>query len=125
MKCIICGKEMERSSYLNADLCSSVCYTKHYWLEKIQNKNSLRQVIVNNVMYYIGDENSNSTFRGFDGALWLIKFNDGRKIRTTNLWHNGEIPEDYRSELPNNASFVKATDFPKENIDSYTTYGGE
>lgn len=43
---------------------------------------------------------------GFGGREFRIRFHDGRKVVTRNLWHQGEIPERFRTTLPDNASFV-------------------
>lgn len=45
--------------------------------------------------------------RGFGGRQFTIQFSDGRVVRTTNLWHQGEIPEQFRAFLPDNARFVR------------------
>jgi hypothetical protein len=106
--CEICGKEIEQSQYMNADLCSSECFHKHFWNELIEIKDDPNVVRVNGEHYYIGDENApKGAFRGFDGAEFVIKFNNGSMVTTTNLWYNGEIPEDYQKELPDNAVFIK------------------
>ena len=31
MKCIICGKEIERSMYSHKPLCSSECFDEDFW----------------------------------------------------------------------------------------------
>ena len=105
MKCEICGKEIEKSKYWNAVLCSSECYEKHFWLNKIKHKNDLNIARINGVHYYIGEENTYG-MRGFDGAMFIIKFFDGRIVHTTNLWTQGKIPDEYIKELPDNAEFI-------------------
>lgn len=66
-----------------------------------------KRVIVNHNAYYIGDESSKSLFRGYGGRKFHIKFFDGREVVTTNLWHNGEVPEEYYSRIPDNAIFIR------------------
>lgn len=107
MKCIICGKEIEKSKYTNAILCSSKCFDIHYWNEKVEVKDNPRIARINGEQYYIDDENSTSSFRGFGGAKSKIRFFDGREITTTNLWYNGKIPDSHIELLPNNAEFIK------------------
>ena len=41
------------------------------------------------------------------GEEFTIKFFNGKKITTTDLWHCGKIPKEYLDELCNNAEFVK------------------
>jgi hypothetical protein len=44
---------------------------------------------------------------GFGGARFKIRFHDGRRVETRNLWSYGEIPGEYREALPDNAVFAK------------------
>ena len=121
MKCEVCGKEIEQSKYLNATLCSAKCFEKHYWAERLRNKDSERQVVIEGRMYQIGNEDEQSgCFRGFGGAKFYIDFNDGRKIVTTNLWCNGDIPEEYKKGFPDNAKWA-----PRDiNPDDYSVIVG-
>lgn len=107
MKCEICGKEIEKSAYSNAILCSSDCHTDHYWLERVNNQHSPTQVVINGNMYQIVSEDS--CFKGFDGRRFFIEFFDGRKVTTTNLWSNGTIPDKYRGRIPDNARWGNNT----------------
>ena len=105
MKCQVCGKEIDKSKYSNGIICSPECFERNFWLEKIRNKD--QYIIVNNEIYAIGEEDSKSIFRGFGGANYIIKFFDGAEVSTTNLWYCGEIPEEFRDQLPDNAVFIK------------------
>lgn len=107
MKCEVCGKEIEKSSYSNAVLCSSACFFDHYWMERVNNQDSKTQVVVDGWVYQIEPEDSCSSFHGFDGAKFVIEFFDGRRVTTTNLWSNGEIPEKFRDKLKDNAKFIR------------------
>lgn len=44
---------------------------------------------------------------GFGGALCRIQRADGSILVTRNLWHNGEIPPEWRERLPDNAVFLR------------------
>lgn len=120
MKCVICGKEIEKSLYSNDTLCSDECFSKHYWLERVNRQDVKTQVVVNHNVYQIEDENSSSSFRGFYGAPFYIEFFDGRKVRTTNLWANGEIPDEFKDQLPDNAKFIT-----KDEYEGLNTNDGE
>lgn len=102
MVCEICGKEIEKSYYSGNILCSTECFNKHYWLEFVEKKNDKDMVRYNGTHYVIGDEDSKSCFRGFDGTRFVVYFNDGRVVETSNLWHQGTIPEEFREELKDN-----------------------
>ena len=104
--CEICGQQIEKSMFSNAVLCSAKCHTAHYWLERVKNKDSKTQVVIGDTMYQIEPEDDIGAFRGYDGALFYVKFYDGRLVRTTNLWFNGKIPEAFRSLLPPNAELM-------------------
>lgn len=43
---------------------------------------------------------------GHSGALFQIAFHNGRRVESRNLWHQGEIPEEYWDRLPDNAVFA-------------------
>lgn len=107
MKCEVCGKEFEKSHWGEPfnNICSSECFGKKIWIDRIKDRDDPHSVIVDHTAYWIGNENDKSSFKGFGGALWKIKFNDGRYVESTNLWHNGTILEEYWNDLPDNAVF--------------------
>lgn len=106
MNCIICGKEIEKSSFSHKVICSSECFHIDFWNEQIEDKNNSKSVRVNGEQYHIGSEHSNPSFRGFGGAKYKIKFFDGREVTSTNLWYNGKIPESFKDSLLDNAEFT-------------------
>ena len=75
MKCEMCGKEIERSKYLNAILCSDECFNKHFWKEIIIDKKEY--IVVNGECYFDGGDKPNSTktmWLGFGGRrFWIIR----------------------------------------------------
>lgn len=103
MKCIICGKEIEKSLYMNADLCSSECFGVNFWNECLDDK----AIIIDGVCYHDGGKKpiGYSGFLGFGGAVHKIRMNDGTIIETNNLWYNGKVPED--RNIKDNAVFIK------------------
>jgi hypothetical protein len=106
LKCEICGKEINASSYSNAVLCSIKCFHTHFWREIIAEKE--KHIIIHGNCYCDGGniENPRSTaFVGFSGRRFWIRFFDGHEITTNNLWTQGEIPEEFREQLPDNAEF--------------------
>lgn len=56
--------------------------------------------------YQVGTGGGEPRFRGFGGAKHRIRLADGRVIETTDLWHQGRIPERFWDRLPVNAEFV-------------------
>lgn len=120
MNCKICGADISNSHYKDCGLCNSDrCFSINYWNERVeqQKNNDPNLVVINDVVYQIGDENSRSTFRGYDGRTFEIEFFDGRMVTTTNLWFNGGIPEDFKDKIHNNAKFKEhknIQDVPEE-----------
>lgn len=63
-------------------------------------------VIVKGKHFRMGQ--SDGPFKGFGGALFSIKFHDGREVDCRNLWMQGDIPEEWRDRLPDNAVFTNS-----------------
>jgi len=105
MKCQVCGKEIERSNYGGGHiLCSSECFNRMFWLEIIEDD---RTVVINGKAYTIGREDAPDWDKGFGGALHRIKYYFGLEVETTNLSYRGEVPAEFRDQLPDNAEFIK------------------
>lgn len=111
--CCKCGEVVDTSKYWE-DVASEMeerhlCHSCNFWHNHIENDATVNKdvfVIANGVHYIIGDENSTDYFRGFGGAKVTIKFKDGRVIKSSNLWCQGNIPERFRNEMPDNAEIV-------------------
>ena len=83
------------------------CFDCWFWLKKLHLKpeDKIRQAIIGGNHWMIGYEGP-SIFRGMGGRRYIILFNDGRLVETTNLWHQGLIPTEFRTLLLDNAVFV-------------------
>lgn len=103
--CDLCGKEFDPKVSHYSHYCSDECFKRDFWLGKVENVKRGSCVVIDGRCYYLGREDSIGD-RGYGGSLHYIKCDDGRLIKTTNLWYNGEIPEDMRSLLPDNAQFI-------------------
>lgn len=102
MKCIICGKEIEKSRFLNKTLCSSECHSVNFWNECLDED----AIIIKGVCYHDGGMKPKE-YRGpmgHGGRLFTIKMNNGKVITTNNLWCSGNVPEDRNIE--DNATFL-------------------
>ena len=84
-----------------------LCFNCNFWTNIINEDKEHPEivVIVDKNHYQIAPEQTPKKWRGFGGHLWNIVFNDGRTVKTTNLWHQGDIPEYFQSQLPDNAKF--------------------
>lgn len=110
MKCKICGKEETPENYYDkAKLIKhQLCFTCNFWRERLEEDSKLpphTACMIDGTHYIIGNENSKSSFRGFDGHRFQIEFNDGTKVITTNLWCQGEPKGYWKDKFPDNARF--------------------
>ena len=105
MKCIICGKEIEKSAYSHKVICSSECFHVDFWNDRLDDT----AIIINGECYHDGGRKPKgySGFMGHSGREFIIKMNDGRIIETNNLWYNGEVPKE--RNIADNAQFVERT----------------
>ena len=112
MVCTICRREFEKRRYMEPfhEVCGSECFKEKLWQER--EKEYLAGtpfIIINGSMYFDGGyKNTDRLDRlGHGGHEFKIRMNDGREIVTNNLWHNGEVPENHREVLRDNAVFIK------------------
>ena len=120
--CIICDKH-ERNRFVEETAKklyeTKQCFTCNFWMEKLElsEEDAARRVIVCGVHYFIGEEPTvtedndyrrqvRSGMLGHGGRQFIINFNDGRIVKTVNLWCQGTIPERFRAQLPDNATFL-------------------
>lgn len=109
--CKKCGETIDTTESISSASkemdVKQLCFHCNYWADIIagdSNEYINTFVVANGRHYVIGDENNNDYFRGFGGSKFTIKFFDGRIVKTSNLWYQGEIPERFRDELPDNAT---------------------
>jgi hypothetical protein len=94
--CFVCGDHFKHIPYM---VDNNACSTCQYWYEKWQQRNDPASVRVDGVQYML---NYNQ------GLFAHIQMNDGRRIVTSNLWHNGTIPVVWVIlGLEDNARFVE------------------
>lgn len=109
-KCKECGKR-EDGNWADSEAKKlerhQLCFNCNFWREKVWIKDRLGIARIDGSHYTIGKEEKShpSEFRGFGGSKFVIVFNDGRRVKTTNLWHQGSIPEHFKERLPDNAKF--------------------
>ena len=111
-RCVECGeidignwepKTTERLKRLG------VCFGCDHWLRLVPGASLEHTVIVGGFHYRIGKESPSMhhASKGHGGALFSIRFLDGREVQTTNLWAQGEIPPHFRDRLSDNAVFER------------------
>lgn len=102
--CPVCGQPIKDNYVINGK-----CFTCDFWEKRLIDDAEYPEhtvCIIDGAHYIIEDENDTSCFRGFAGRKFIIKFNDGTIVTTTNLWYQGVIPENFKDKFPNNAEFV-------------------
>ena len=101
-------KKLTYSEALRKQLISrQLCFSCNFWCNRCLGTRSPRSVRVDGRHYWIGNVCSgDKKSQGFGGRRFVIRFIEGRKVTTTNLWHQGEIPEHFRERLPDNATFL-------------------
>lgn len=99
MKCEICGKEIQSSINIDKNICSHRCFLIDFWNEALDKD----AIIINGYCYHIGKTGCKP--HGFGGQSFFIQMNDGRKIKTNNLWSNGEVP--LERNVKDNAKFIE------------------
>lgn len=118
--CEVCGSPMQTSVVGKKDICSDLCFKKDYWNELVRfrfngdtTKDNRPVARINGVHYIIEDEENskNILHKGFNGSKFKIEFicgpRKGECILTTNLWEQGDIPDDFKDSLPDNARFLE------------------
>ena len=107
MICEICGTKFEKQLWGGefSQCCSKHCFTTKFWDGICKEKEE--HVVINGVCYAVEDDPVNG-FLGYSGRKFKIKmFDTGEVIETNNLWCQGDVPEEYKSRLPNTAEFVR------------------
>lgn len=89
-----------------------VCYTCAYWRVRVLCKHD---TVIAGRIYSIGNIKlpPNSPHSGMAGRRFDIEYFDGRRVTTHDLWSGSEIPERYRSQIPDTARFLGGAGFVK------------
>ena len=90
-----------------------LCFSCDHWYSLYLKRNSKSVARIGGKHFIISNDNDTSPFRGFGGMQFKITFKDGRKVTTSNLWHQGDIPGLWRERLPDNATSDKITGNPQ------------
>lgn len=111
-KCKICGKEFPEDQYSDEYQIpmnrNQMCFDCTFWNKRLEKDKTLpphTACMIDGTHYIVADENEKSSFRGFGGNKFVIKFNDGTEVTTTNLWCQGEPKGYWKEKFPNNANF--------------------
>lgn len=98
---------------------SGKCFHCEFWEEKLElSKTDKQQIVIQGHMFYIENElpKNSPMFRGFGGSVFYIRSisRPDEIIMTTNLWHNGKIPEKFfRERLPDTHEYTTRKEYEK------------
>lgn len=112
LTCVACGYAVDDPSmYVSAvqTIMQSlvVCSRCAQWEVRARAGREKNSVRVNGVLYVIRPETPRTrTSEASSSYAHTIKFKNGRVVYTTHLARYGDIPERYRSRLPDNATFL-------------------
>lgn len=125
--CVICGLRMGlghscpplkecrecrqpfRSAQFQGELArrmadESMCFYCLRWTDASAVAHQPESVRISGRHYLIGREDAfEREPRGFSGQRFVIRFNTGLVVETTNLWSQGPIPEHFQGRLTDNA----------------------
>ena len=107
--CRECGKIENSKSYTTGAnlLARQLCFHCDFWTDYVEQKDKPEMIRVDGQHYVIGREEDSGFGRGFAGRKFVIEFFDGRKVTTSNLWAQGNIPARFLERLPDNAKWGK------------------
>ena len=107
MKCEICGKEMSHPCYAGeyAGVCNQ-CFNAKFWQLIVAEKD--HHLVAEGECYSLGDEDAPAREpRGHDGRKFTYEdLATGEQHTTTNLWYQGDVPPEFRDQLPDTVRFV-------------------
>jgi hypothetical protein len=111
--CRVCGKIEDLDSISDAADEKALmreqgyCFSCAFWARYHErDKTDDNALVVDGTHYVICRERPGGP-RGFGGIRFKIEFNDGRMVETTNLWCQGDIPEEWRKLFPDTARFIR------------------
>ena len=104
MECEICGKHMDHPAYSGefSGVCNH-CFTTKFWQLIIAEKD--QHIVAGGKCYSVGD--NSDQWRGCDGQRFYYEDLATGELHTTdNLWYQGDIPPEFRDQLPDTVRFV-------------------
>jgi hypothetical protein len=89
----------------------SMCFECNFWRDALEDPDIVITQSDKGELeaFSVGDEDYGSSFRGYGGRRFTVKFFDGRVITTTNLWPRGKVPVvwvDEARDHPNQAEIT-------------------
>ena len=103
-QCKLCDDNVDELRYPYST--NGMCRSCWFWSSIVENQNE-DCIVIKGRHYHIGRSTTTATrLNGFGGRQFVIRKMDGQQVATNNLWHQGEVPQYFRAQLPDNAEFV-------------------
>lgn len=105
--CRKCGSPFATTYSNKEDLLKRhFCFSCTFWQEYVEDKDNPRIARVDGKHYFVNKSKGGDTrFNGFGGSKFKVRWNDGREEESNDVWHQGTIPDRFRQDLPDNATF--------------------
>jgi hypothetical protein len=120
-KCKECGSKENSTRLMDTNdphvklMLKGYCWKCAFWLSKVDAGDEESIYIRMEGVHYIAHpftKNMKSRmFMGFGGSKWAFRLSDGRTIISNNVWQQGEIPERFRDQMPDNATSYVVCNF--------------
>lgn len=120
--CKLCGNQENPDDFCNENnrvvetmLKQHVCFNCAFWMNIINSQAPPGQIIIGHT-YYIAHpyvKRPLNRIKGNNGKEMYIRIFNGELIKSNNVWCKGEIPEQFREQLPDTANFLSLMTFQK------------
>lgn len=110
--CSICGQPININDFdlhqhlPKMMLAEHLCYQCAFWIDKARNPDPNREIIEGNHYIFKPFKEEKTYFMGMRGHKLYIMKTDGTVKCSNDVWHQGEIPERFRSIFPDTAKFI-------------------
>lgn len=109
--CAKCGK-MYDTKYIEPTksemLAANHCFYCNFWSAHAKQKNHPQVARVRGTHYWVNKSKpvGYQGSMGHGGRKFKVRWNDGREMESNDVWCQGDIPDVWREELPDNAEFL-------------------
>lgn len=105
--CATCQCIEDSAHWLNGrDLLRlALCQECFLWTSRVKDRDSPGHVRMCHVLFLIADVEPRDASARHTRVEHVVRFRDGRVVRTANLYFIGAIPKRFRAQLPDNAEW--------------------
>ena len=112
--CYICNESSEQlitdimkyHPFVETDAQEDTCLDCYIWKNRQAAYKNQIVLVIGKYCYYVGNEATTYSKRGFGGRKFKLRFRNGQTLITTNLVPLGKVPSRLLTKMPNNANFV-------------------